>query len=356
MRAWQGIAGAVAGTAAAGVAAGVAVERYAVNRLRGQMDPEIVSGFHASRGQRLTVPADDGVPLHVEIDGDTGSELTIIFCHGWTLERASWHYQRRELGDLGRLVFWDQRGHGRSGRGAEENTTIDQLGEDLRAVVDAVTSRGPIILVGHSMGGMTIMALAERCPQLFRDRVAGVALIATSAGGLGQAMPGVYGTAMRRVVPPILGALGRTGGPVDYVRGMSKMISHISTRRLSFGADDVGPEVVAFIDGMISATPVDIVAEFYPAILAHDKQAALDVFRRVPTTVIAGTEDRLIPVESSRAIAHAVPGAELVEAPGAGHMVMLGRPDMVNDALRALIDKVRAKAETAATTETERMA
>ena len=94
-----------------------------------------------------------------------------MFVHGYTQEMAVWHYQRKALAadNPGRLVFYDQRSHGRSGRGAPERSTIDQLGRDLRVVLDEVAPTGPVVLVGHSMGGMTIMALADAWPELFGD-------------------------------------------------------------------------------------------------------------------------------------------------------------------------------------------
>jgi len=84
-----------------------------------------------------------------------------------------------------RLVLYDQRSHGRSGKATAESSTIEQLGRDLDAVLRALVPDGPIVLAGHSMGGMTIMALAEQRPELFLDRVRGVALIGTSAGDVG---------------------------------------------------------------------------------------------------------------------------------------------------------------------------
>src|SRR5205823_13175743 len=94
------------------------------------------------------------------------------------------HFQRRDLSDH-RLVFWDQRDHGRSGRSAAGSGSIGQLGADLKAVIDAAApGPAPVVLVGHSMGGMTIMALAGQAPDLFGTKVAGAVLIATAAHGL----------------------------------------------------------------------------------------------------------------------------------------------------------------------------
>ena len=182
------VAGA-AGVVVAGAAVGLAAERYAVGRSFRGDDPEADEPFGEIRGTVVPVTATDGVALHVEVDGPKPSArkappVTVVFCHGLALNQDRWHYQRRDLADLAedgtRLVFWDQRGHGRSDRGTAEHATIDQLGRDLRSVLTATAPKGPVVLVGHSMGGMTIMALADQEPELFGDRVIAVALISTS--------------------------------------------------------------------------------------------------------------------------------------------------------------------------------
>ena len=126
-----------------------------------------------------TVTTDDGVDLHVEFDGDPDAALTVVFSHGFTARLAEWELQRAALRDRARLVFWDQRGHGRSGWTPLTAATIDRTGQDLGAVLDATTPTGPVVLVGHSMGGMSVMALARQRPELFGTRVVGVFLLAT---------------------------------------------------------------------------------------------------------------------------------------------------------------------------------
>src|SRR6185503_10848131 len=139
-----------------------------------------------------TVAADDGVPLSVEeIAPDDGGtpDITVVLVHGFAVSRLCWHFQRRMFAEQTqprvRQILYDQRSHGRSGRANEVSSTIDQLGRDLAAVLRAVVPKGPIVLVGHSMGAMTVMALAEQEPDLFADRIRGVALIGTSAGEIG---------------------------------------------------------------------------------------------------------------------------------------------------------------------------
>ena len=144
----------------------------------------------------IEVLADDGVRLHVEIDepqqtadppgGEVSRERpTVVFCHGYTMDLRAWASQRERCTAAGyRAVAWDQRGHGASGRGASTRYTIEQLGRDLASVLSQAVGAGPVVLVGHSMGGMAIMALAESFPDLVSSQVVAVAFVSTSAGDM----------------------------------------------------------------------------------------------------------------------------------------------------------------------------
>src|SRR5271165_2354378 len=176
------VAGLATGIAAAAAGAVIAAEKVAVGRIRLRPDPERNEPFGQLRGRAVTVVADDGVPLHAEISGLERAPVAIVFCHGYTLNQDVWHYQRRDLAADARLVFWDQRSHGRSGRSDPAHVCIDQLGRDLAGVLEATApGRGPVILVGHSMGGMTVMSLAAQRPDLFGSKIIGVALLSTTA-------------------------------------------------------------------------------------------------------------------------------------------------------------------------------
>jgi pimeloyl-ACP methyl ester carboxylesterase len=338
-----GLIGAVAGAVALGAAAGLAAERYAIGRVRLAEDPEADEPFFRLPADRVRrVVADDGVPLHVEEVGPEESPLTVVFCHGYTLQLASWHYQRKALAEegLGKLVFWDQRSHGRSGRSSPEHATIDQLGRDLHAVIEACAPTGRVVLIGHSMGGMTIMALAERHPELFGDRVVGVALVATSPGKLAEVtfgLPTVFSGVNRRVLPFV--TRGMRGRPELFERGrrLGTDIAFLAARRGGFGGKDVSPSLVELTERMIAQTPADVIAEFYGTFVDHDKLHALSVLDDVETLVLVGSEDVVTPVSHSREIAAALPGAQLVVLEGAGHMVQLERHALVTLQLRALV-------------------
>jgi pimeloyl-ACP methyl ester carboxylesterase len=351
MPSWRritGIAGLAAGAAvAAGAGAVIAAERVAVGRLRLRHDPEADEPFGQLHGRALTVLADDGVPLHVEINGPDDAPVTIVFCHGYALSQNVWHYQRRDLAGAARLVFWDQRGHGRSGQCSQEHCTIPQLGQDLHAVLLAASpGDAPVVLVGHSMGGMTIMALARQHPELFGTKVIGAVLISTIAGGVDPTIwiPMLLRPIARQAAPPVLRGVstGIWAPLVERGRQASGDLAFLGTRYVAFGDPSVSPAVVDFLERIIRATPV--VAAFYLALLRHDERAALGVLGRVPVTVIAAERDRLVSLSASEELAEQIPGAELVPVPGTGHAVILERPLLVNNVISRLVARSVADA------------
>ncbi|MER7364258.1 alpha/beta fold hydrolase [Nonomuraea wenchangensis] len=338
-----GIAGALVGAASAGVAAAAMAKRYAVGRIRLRPDTEASEPFGELRGRERTHITSDGVALHVELDGPDDAPLTIVFCHGYCLNMESWHYQRKDLRDNYRLVLWDQRSHGRSQRAQADDGMIDRLGDDLAEVIEEFVP-GPCVLVGHSMGGMTIMALADRHPGLFGDKIRAVALLATSAGKLAEltlGLPAMLSKVVHKVAPGTVSMLGKRGALIDRTRSVGSDIAFLITRYMGFGdSKNVSPTVVDFAESMIRATPTEVFADFYPALMNHDKLAALDVLDSVPTAIMVGGDDWLTPPDHSRAIAAALPKAQLTEVPDTSHLLQLERPGVVNDALRDLAKRV----------------
>lgn len=372
-----GWAGAAIGVLAAGAAAGVAVERITVGRgmrMKARLALDAAGDYGSLRGTEGSCRAEDATELYYEVDetdrvdplpADAKRRLrrkaaapapaTVVFCHGYCLGQDSWHFQRAALRGVVRSVYWDQRSHGRSGRGLAqakgEPVTIEQLGRDLKAVIDAAAPEGPLILVGHSMGGMTIMGLAEQFPDLVRERVAGVAFVGTSSGRLDEVtygLPAVGLGAVRRLLPGVLKALGTQVELVEKGRRATADLFAGMIKMYSFGSRDVDPAVARFAERLIEATPIDVVAEFYPAFQIHDKGAALQALADIPVTVIAGDRDMITPLAHSEAIKDALSGAELAVLESAGHLMMLEQPETVTRLLTELLE--RAGVVPAATT------
>jgi pimeloyl-ACP methyl ester carboxylesterase len=267
-----------------------------------------------------TVTTDDGVPLHVEVDEADDAPVTVVFSHGFTARLAEWELQRAAVRGRARLVLWDQRGHGRSGWTALTSATIDRTGRDLGEVLDAIVPSGPVVLAGHSMGGMSILALARQRPELFGDRVVGVFLLATSAGGLVETGPLGYFIKVVRwlhLLPLYLRLLQWAAPLLERFRRRGGRAGRWVIRRLLFGLDDAEPDSVLLVQELLEETPFPVAMAFYATFLDHDETAALAVLRRVPVTVVAGTHDRLTPAAHGRRIAETIgPNAELVIVEG----------------------------------------
>jgi pimeloyl-ACP methyl ester carboxylesterase len=338
---YAGLAGAAIGVVAAGAAVGVLADRR--RKAQRATAPHVLGSL---RGDRHTVTADDGLELYVEVDepGSTrGPRLpTLVFIHGYALNLDSWHFQRAAFRGGHRLVLVDQRSHGRSARSRREHANIDQLGKDLACVLDQIVGDDPVVLIGHSMGGMTIMALADQHPELFDSRILGVVLMSTSSEAFTAENLGITGGAGRfvhRLAPSVVATMARTPRLVESGRRASSGVAHVLTRRLSFGGP-VPEEYVDFTDEMLAGTPFDVVADFFPNFQVHDKAAALKALDATRTVVICGTDDAITPIENSRRIAELVPTAALVEIAGAGHMVLLERHTEVTDAIDDLLESV----------------
>lgn len=337
-----------AGLAAAAGAVGIARQNRVIgNRAAGER-----VAFGELHSAPLVVVADDAVDLHVEIDEPadfggapaTDDDLTVIFVHGYSLNLDCWHFQRAAYRGQVRTVFYDQRSHGRSARSEEDHCTIEQLGHDLRRVIED-TAPGPCVVVGHSMGGMSVVSLAEHYPELFGDKVVGAALISTTAGGLDP------GRVLFPMVP--LGLGGRFVGRavrtldlghkvVDLARVWGHAVADVMTDRYAFG-DDVPADHVEFVYSMLNATPFAVVADFYPAFATLDHFEHLEPLGRVPTAIICGTEDRITSVAHSRKLHSRIPGSSLLECEGAGHMVLLERHKEVTAELDDLLSLAQGR-------------
>jgi len=261
--------------------------------------------------------------------------------HGWTFSSRSYHYQRM-LAERYRLVFMDHRGHGESDPGPRDHRTVDQIGRDLAAVLDATCKDRDVILVGHSMGGMTIMSLAAHDPDLFGSKVKAVALLNTSAGEVSDNTFGLPRPLVAAFSKPWEGAMAlmvSDPAKAEQQKRAGTRMSLLMSRWLNFGKKP-DKRLVAFTEAMSAQTRAEVVGDFYLSLEQHDKVEALKALSHVPTLVIAGEKDRLLPPKHSRRIAAEVPHARLLELRGAGHCPMLEQPEAVNAALYDLAEAV----------------
>ena len=323
-----------------GAVAGATVAGSMLNRRTVIDDPFADEDFETLDGDRsYLVTTPDGVPLAVREVGPTDAPLTVVFTHGFCLRMGAFHFQRMRLcdewGTQVRMIFYDQRGHGRSGKAPPETYTLTQLGKDLETVLQVISPRGPIVLVGHSMGGMTVLSHARQFPRHYGGRIVGAALISSAAQGVAESPLGEI------LNNPALEAVLRAArsAPKLVQRGRTAARSLIGPilRAASFSDMRVSPSIVAFSEKMMLETPIPTMVEFLHALQVHDETAALATLARIPTLIVCGDHDLVTPAVYSRKIAEVLPESELVIVAKAGHLVLLERPASVNDALVRLV-------------------
>ena len=292
----------------------------------------------------VDVRTGDGAELHTIVDGADDAPVTLVLAHGWTLAQAAWD----EVADLLlpsvregrlRLVRYDQRGHGRSTWGGEEQVSIDLLGADLAAVLDAVAPHGPVLLAGHSMGGMTVMCLAAQRPQLFGDRVRGVILVSTSGGDLSPEPRNRRERLRERLTP---GALSLALSGARVVEKLRQLLPPEHPRHRAFVRDllygaDATDEMVRAGAEIMHASTVRAFAVFAPTFGEHDKIGELAAMARVPVEIFVGDTDRLTPQRHSEKLAGALPEARLHVLPRTGHMLPQERPHVVVEAVERML-------------------
>ncbi|KRF23509.1 alpha/beta fold hydrolase [Phycicoccus sp. Soil803] len=272
----------------------------------------------------FTVATDDGTLLRVQEHAGAKDRPTVVLAHGWTLTRESWLPVVGPLVAAGvRVVTYDQRGHGESSplRGA---ASVRMLGDDLAAVLDVVAPHGPVVLGGHSMGGMTVMAYAGLHTDDFRSRVGGVVLVSTSADDLANRLGAVEAKAMA-----LAARLPRIPA--------GRFVTRNGQRRLLFGVDP-DPAHVQLTRDMVARTSLPTMGRFFGALGEHDESEALEALRGIPTLVLVGDRDKLTPPRHAHRLGELVPHAELRELPGRGHMLMYEATDEVVDAVQSVLD------------------
>ncbi|MFF1821607.1 alpha/beta fold hydrolase [Kribbella sp. NPDC058245] len=351
-----------------------------------------------------TVTTTDGIHLNVETTGPADAPVTVLLVHGWTCSTRTWHHQVSGLPQiLGsqavRVVTYDHRGHGRSDAAPAGSLRIAQLADDLVTVLDTVVGDGPVVYAGHSMGGMTLMELADSRPELFGSRIKAAALVSTSSGQVARGalgLPPRFEPAAVRFAPRVAhvvgtrvdrraarlaavadaavvaaegaassvadaagraagtaegvlmgagGAVGRVVGGRDAARAaranVAALLQRPALRQLVFGKK-VDPAEIAIFQQGLALLPGASYSGFFEAILQHDRAQALKALDQIPVEIMHGTRDRLLPPRHANRIAAELPSARVWMYPGAGHMLPQERPRDVTHRLASLARKATA--------------
>lgn len=331
---------AVAGLVGAAAAAAVLVRRSAGRRTAGRgavqafVDPsDALLAEPRSTHDEIEVTAGDGARLHVRAYGDPDADI-LVLSHGWTCSTDFWTPQINAFAEKYRVVVYDQRGHGRSETGSS-TFGPDVLADDLAAVLAATVPTGrTAVLAGHSMGGISIMAWAERHPEQVRDKVSGVLLASTGMDNL-VASSMIVPVGAARVPLPVARRLMGASLPIAA--------SPVTTRAIKYVAlsPTATPAAVAFCEKIVLGCPPRTRGGWGVALSGLDVHHGLANLT-VPTTVLVGTADRLTPPSHAQRLAAGLDEAgnleHLVVVDGIGHMSSVEAIDVFNDELQHLFD------------------
>ena len=214
---------------------------------------------------------------------------------------------------------------------------MSQLGRDLETVLQVMVPRGPVILVGHSMGGMTVLSHARQFPGKYGKRIVGAALISSAAEGLPRSPLGeILQNPALEAVRFAARYAPEAGAPHP---GAARSVLRPILRTASYGDDHVSPSVVAFTENMIHDTPIATLVEFLHALEVHDESARAAGAGRDSDDDRLRRPRRADPGHPLREMAAVLPDSELVVVPGAGHLVQLEAPQVINDALVRLVER-----------------
>lgn len=310
---------------------------------RGRDDPQPLSSPRSRR-----VDGADGSQLHTEEDGPADASPVVVLTHGWGLDAHAWYYVRRQLGTRYRLVTWDLPGLGRSTQPRDGHYSVQRLAEDLRAVITAHAKGRPMVLVGHSIGGMAMFTLGRTHAALLGQEIQGLVFVDTSpvwplrtvvAGGLLRAL-------RWPVLEPLL-LLTRLLWPLVWVMNAHSYLNgstHLVNRFSSFGPG-VTRGQLDFAARYTAKQKPSVVAKGLQAVMRWD-ESGTPAQLPVPLTAITGTLDRVTVPAALRQASQAAPQARLVEIPGAGHLGLLQQGTAYARAIEEAVAWAMAQAAT----------
>ena len=319
---------------AGGVAAG-AIAAGAVGRtvLRRRTEHELEAPLWDLPPDDLgPVRSFDGTQLAVRAAGDPSAPL-LLFVHGFSLDMTTWREQWVDLSVDHRCVLMDQRGHGSSEQPVDGDLSVRSMGRDIATVLEAVAPDRRVVIVGHSMGAIATLALAEVRPDLMATSVAGVVLVGTSASDL---VRGAMGS-ITDIISPRLGSLRSAAERVDRLR-KAVLASPTDLRgavvRLTQFGPDAPRHVVEHVVHLAERASSEVWTDGLAGLLETDLRHVLPRIR-MPALVVVGEHDRVTPPSSAVALAAALPDGRFVVLDGAGHIAMMERPVELDREIRA---------------------
>ncbi len=298
----------------------------------GTNEPRMTRG-----GETHRIAGADGTELQVEVYGRADAP-TLILTHGWGLNSTEWYYAKQSLADRFRLIAWDLRGLGESTRPANNDYHLDRMAHDLRAVVE-FAGRDRVTLVGHSIGGMIILAFCRLFPRELERRVQGVVLANTTYTTPTDTILG--SSFFRAIQKPLIEPLTYLTIWLAPVMWLMNWLSYLN------GSLQIVVALAGFA-GCETRGQIDFVARFqllaWPGVAARGSLGMLRFDETetlpsmgVPALIVGSDRDRLTRPYASRHMRETIPDADLVMLAPSGHMGILEQHDDFTQAVAAFV-------------------
>ena len=244
---------------------------------------------------------------------DVGPGPVVLLVHGFPLDHTMWSHQRSSVGSIYRLILPDLRGHGASAA-PDGIYAVDEMADDVLELLDGLQIDEPVVVGGLSMGGYIALSIAARHP----ERLKALMLMNTRASA---------DTPEAARVREELASQVEASGDTEPV--VSAMLPKLFAR----STFERHPELVARTHDRMARTPARAIAGTLRGLaIRPDRTGDLSKIT-VPTLVIAGSDDRLIPRDESETMARLIPNAKIVTIPEAGHLAPLENHEATDRAI-----------------------
>ncbi len=291
-----------------------------------------------SAGRMIT--GGSGAQLYVEETGPIGAPV-VILTHGWAMDSTIWYYAKRDLSRQFRVISWDLPGMGKSTPATPSAIGLSEFAQDLKTLIDLLGEQ-KVVLVGHSIGGMTIQTLARDFPEIFNARVAGTVLVNTSYTNPLKTM--ILAGLAQAIRWPLLEPLMRLGILLQPLVWLSAWQSYLSgsahmANRIGFGKYVTHSQ----LNHTTLLSTRNAPGNIHRGNLAMFRWDATNAMAKVtpPLLVLSGQWDIVTKPEAGQQIATDRPGSVHQVIEGVNHMGFLERPDIYNRAISEFAQSVQ---------------
>ncbi len=290
-------------------------------------------------GEPKELTMSDGARIHAELYGPAAAP-TLLFTHGWGTNSTEWYYAKKQLGDKFRLILWDLPGLGESTQPNDRNYSLERMASDLHAVL-ALANGKPVVLVGHSIGGMINLTFCRLYPEALGPQVTGVVELDTSYTNPVKTTKGAsFSLAIQKPIgEPVLHAMillspfVRLMNWMSYQNGSAQMMNAQS----SFAGSETRGQINLVSKYQYESSPA-VVARGTLAMFHWDATPVLPRIN-IPVLIVVGQQDTTTLPSASEYMHANIPNSTVQVVNPSAHYGLLEQNAAYNQAIAQFASK-----------------